>query len=211
MKFTSILLFLVALAHQATSTGVPELQWDPDTVKDCVEWYNNTDNESCESVRKLFGITPEEFHSWNPSLGLDCKPWRWQSYCIVTQEKLDKTKPTTTPTTTSATPTTSTSSLGPSPTAWTALGCYTENSKVPLLEKNMSPTGGDPALTIPKCKNSCYRRAYRFAGVQQGNQCWCGTYVGGEWSKNQTDCNTPCTGDKNTFCGGKGFENIFKG
>jgi hypothetical protein len=34
--------------------------------------------------------------------------------------------------------------------------------------------------------------------------------VGGEWAKNQTDCNTPCTGDKNTVCGGKGVFNVFE-
>ncbi|RYP34018.1 hypothetical protein DL766_003176 [Monosporascus sp. MC13-8B] len=44
----------------------------------------------------------------------------------------------------------------------------------------------------------------------EGNQCWCGSYVGGEWANNQTDCNTPCTGDNKTFCGGKGLVNVFK-
>lgn len=73
----------------------------------------------------------------------------------------------------------------------------------------MNPNG-DANLSIPKCKNSCYRRSYAFAGVQAGNQCWCSSYVGGEWAKNQTDCNVPCTGDKATFCGGKGAVNVFE-
>jgi hypothetical protein len=73
---TSILLSLVALARQVISTGSPQLQWDPDTAKDCVEWYNHGDDESksCEYVRDYFTITPEQFHKWNPSIGLDCKP-----------------------------------------------------------------------------------------------------------------------------------------
>lgn len=33
------------------------VQWDPDTAKDCVERYNNNDNESCEYVRHLFATT----------------------------------------------------------------------------------------------------------------------------------------------------------
>jgi hypothetical protein len=74
----------------------------------------------------------------------------------------------------------------------------------------MSPVGGEVSLSIPNCKNSCYGRAYNYAGVQEGNQCWCSSYVGGEWTKNQTDCNVPCTGDKATFCGGKGVLNVFK-
>jgi hypothetical protein len=69
---------------------------------------------------------------------------------------------------------------------------------------------GDASLSVPKCKNSCYSRAHSFAGVQEGNQCWCSSYVGGEWAKNQTDCNVPCTGSKTEFCGGKGVVNVFE-
>lgn len=211
---TSVFLTLVALARQVTSTGYPTLQWDPDTAKDCVEWYNNSENESCDAVRAYFGITPEEFHKWNPSVGLDCKPWDYQSYCIVTLDKLNNNTVTTTTTSSSSTTATITTSSaftpGPSPTAWTDMGCYVEDSKLPVLEQNMSPVGGDASLTIPECKDSCYRRNYGFAGVQEGNQCWCGTYVGGEWATNQTDCNTSCTGDEKTLCGGQGLINVFQ-
>jgi hypothetical protein len=69
---------------------------------------------------------------------------------------------------------------------------------------------GDPSLTISKCQDSCYRRVFNFAGVQEGNQCWCGSYVGGEWTKNQTDCDAPCTGNKAEMCGGKGVLNVFE-
>ncbi|RYP82192.1 hypothetical protein DL770_005642 [Monosporascus sp. CRB-9-2] len=206
---TSLSLLLAALARQTSCTGYPTLQWDPDTAQDCVEWYNNSENESCEAVRKYFGITPEEFHKWNPSVSLDCQPWQYQSYCILTLEKFNNTV-TTTSSSTITTSTTSVVTPGPSPTSWTDMGCYVEDSKLPILQKNLSPAGGDAALSIPKCKNACYRRAYGFAGVQEGNQCWCGNYVGGEWASNQTDCNTPCTGDKKTFCVGKGLLNVFK-
>ncbi|KAF1960707.1 hypothetical protein CC80DRAFT_263102 [Byssothecium circinans] len=40
-------------------------------------------------------------------------------------------------------------------------------------------------LVYFEIKNSCYLRAYGFAGVQQGHQCWCGSYVGGEWAEDQ--------------------------
>jgi hypothetical protein len=89
------------------------------------------------------------------------------------------------------------------------LGCYAQNPTRPILELNMN-ANGDASLTIPKCKNSCYRRAFNFAGVQEGNQCWCGSYVGGEWTKNQTDCNAPCAGNKAEMCGGKGVLNVFE-
>lgn len=207
---SNILLLTVMLARQATSSGYPELQWDPDTVKDCIEWWNNDDSDSCETVRKWFGLTPEIFNDWNPSVGIDCKPWQYQSYCVLTETKWNATKPTTT----SSSPqvpssTTKAATLAPSPTAWSDLGCYTEDQELPILDQNMNPSG-DASLTTLKCKNTCYRRAFQFAGVQQGNQCWCGTYVGGNWASNQTSCNTPCSGDKAILCGGTGFLNIFK-
>lgn len=126
---TAIILPLVVLARQVTASRNPELQWDPETAEDCVEWYSNSKGESCEYVRSYFGITPEQFHKWNPSLSLDCEPWDYQSYCIVTLERLEeasKTKTTsTTVTPTSTTTTTNTApTLGPSPTSWTDLGCY---------------------------------------------------------------------------------------
>ncbi|KAF1938379.1 hypothetical protein EJ02DRAFT_354681, partial [Clathrospora elynae] len=154
-------------------------------------------------------VTPAEFHEWNPSVGLDCTPWRWQSYCIVTQRRLDSTKTMKTSSKVTTTSTSKAPSLAPSPTAWKALGCYAQNPNRPILEQNMN-ANGDASLSVPKCKNSCYRRAYSFAGVQEGNLCWCSSYVGGEWAKNQTDCNTPCTGNKAEFCGGKGVVNVFE-
>ncbi|KAG7283978.1 hypothetical protein NEMBOFW57_010336 [Staphylotrichum longicolle] len=214
---TSISLSFAALASRYVAADqYPLLQWDPATAKDCVDWYDNADQgRSCEEVRNLFSITPEQFHEWNPSVGLDCTPWHdWQSYCIVTQRRLE-TDPPPAPTTsttrvTTKTTTSSSSTLRPSPTAWAERGCYVEDPKLPLLEHNTSGTGGDASLTVGKCKNSCYLAAYPFAGVQEGNQCWCGTYVGGEWAWNQSDCNIPCAGDKTAFCGGKGRLNIFQ-
>ena len=69
---------------------------------------------------------------------------------------------------------------------------------------------GDTSLSIPKCKNICYRRVCIFAGAQEGNQCWCSNNVSGEWAKNQTDCNITCTGDKVELCDGKRVVNVFE-
>ncbi|KAF3055551.1 putative wsc domain protein [Daldinia childiae] len=126
-------------------------------------------------------------------------------------EKINNTITTTSSSSSTATvSTTSVITPGPSPTSWTDIGCYVEDPVLPILEENLSPEGGDTALSIPKCENACYLKAYVFAGVQEGNQCWCGSYVGGEWASNQTYCNTTCTGDSKTFCGGKGLVNVFK-
>lgn len=51
------LLFLLMAFRCACGTPNPALQWDPETTIDCIEWYNNSEGESCEYVRSLFGIT----------------------------------------------------------------------------------------------------------------------------------------------------------
>jgi hypothetical protein len=215
MKSSWLLLSLVELAFlapKASCTDFPLLPYDPETTSDCADWYNNEDgSRSCEWIRDYFRATPEEFSSWNPSLGLDCKPWYdWNSYCIITWAKVNATRSTTTSATTTTSPTTTAPTLGPSPTAWADMGCYVENPEMPLLDIKFNTLNGEASLTIPKCWLTCYRRSFEFAGVQNGNECWCGTYIGGEWAANQTDCNTPCTGDASTSCGGTGLLQIFR-
>jgi hypothetical protein len=208
MKFSAI-IFSLTFVNQVISTRWPDFQWDPETAKDCIEWYNNVFDESCEYVRDYFTITPEQFHQWNPSIDLDCQPWHEaQSYCIVTQERLDNApKPSTSSSKVSTTTTTS-FTPAPSPTSWIEKGCYVETPENPLLTQNMNPNG-DASLTIPKCKNICFRRAYPIAGVQGGNQCWCGSFIPGHWADDESECNMPCPGDTTTICGGKERLNIF--
>jgi hypothetical protein len=50
----SFALFLAALVQRVVSTRNPLLQSDPDTVKDYVEWYNNSEGQTCEYVRSYF-------------------------------------------------------------------------------------------------------------------------------------------------------------
>ncbi len=211
---TALILSFMALARRVSINSL-ELQWDPETAPDCVEWYDNSEGESCEHVRSYFGITPDQFHKWNPSVGLDCTPWRWQSYCIVTLERLQDTNKTTSAATRTATPATTTSTaapLGPSPTGWIDLGCYAEDPDLPIMEKNMSPLAGgdDGALTVAKCQDACYRARFKFTGLQAGTQCWCSNYVGGTWAGDQAACNTPCPGDAAAFCGGKGVVAVYE-
>ncbi|KAG9249496.1 uncharacterized protein F5Z01DRAFT_754455 [Emericellopsis atlantica] len=82
MHFTALAKFLAFLvaARPVVARGYhPGLQWDPEPALPCITWYDNAEGESCEEVRDYWNITPEEFTKWNPSVGLDCKPWRYQS------------------------------------------------------------------------------------------------------------------------------------
>lgn len=197
--------FLVAasLAATALAVGFPGREHDPKTVKSCIDWYDNYDTQTCEEVRDYYRITPADFHAWNPSLGVDCTPWLPISYCVLTKEKWEEWQQNqTTSTTTTTTSTTSTSTLGPSPTAWLERGCYVDE-KASVMDTLLSPEDGDEKLTVEKCEDACYKKGYRFAGVENGDQCWCSPYIAGEWAKDEKECNAPCKGDGKVLCGGK--------
>ncbi|XP_046569439.1 cell surface hyaluronidase-like [Haliotis rubra] len=56
------------------------------------------------------------------------------------------------------------------------------------------------SMTIEHCSERCYRKQYAYAGLQNGNRCYCGhTY--GAYLETPDDCNKPCTGNKDTSCG----------
>ncbi|KAK3196419.1 hypothetical protein K4F52_000301 [Lecanicillium sp. MT-2017a] len=205
---------LLALVAGVWASRHPGFNHDPETIKSCVEWVDNDGSKSCKEIRDYFGISPEQFKKWNPSISLDCEPWHdFVSYCVNTQKRVDdysKSHSTSTPTPTTSMITASTTSLGPSPTAWEELGCYVDSPDRHILEKLVSDVGDNAGLTIPKCQDACYRAGCRFAGVQSGNQCWCSSYVGGEFAKDDSECDKPCAGDDKTICGGKNRLIIFK-
>ena len=66
--------------------------FDPRGAQDCVAWADIEDASvnTCEETMREWHVEPERFHAWNPSVGLDCKPWlNNTSYCIMTNETLD--------------------------------------------------------------------------------------------------------------------------
>jgi hypothetical protein len=150
-----ILLILVPFTHHVISQN---LQYDERTTKDCVGWVDIKDSsvDTCEKTLRDWSLEPKRFHAWNPSVGLDCKPWfNLTSYCIVTQEDLDDSVYYTTLTmsdhgnvytmpraslTTDAdgwtipvtksgvtTRSSSTSAPIPLPSSWKDMGCYVDN------------------------------------------------------------------------------------
>jgi hypothetical protein len=123
-----------------------------------MEWFNFDESDTCESNRSMFAISPKDFHKCNPSVGIDCKPWRYQSYCILTKERWVSFTATYTTTAMSKTTTTTitSSTHTPPPTSWNPLGCYTDgDAKYPVLEKQLSSS--DAALQVKSCENQCWK------------------------------------------------------
>lgn len=189
---------------------MPNLEADPDTELPCVMWHDNFADEemTCEEVRDYWNISPEQFTEWNPSVGLDCKPWRELSYCVVPLSRLPTTTSRSSEVAEPTSTTTSSSTLGPTPTSWEFRGCYEDDYPgLPTFEKMMLQ---DDTVTIEKCQDLCYRSFFEFAGLKDGDQCWCSPFIGGEWTSDQDDCNAACSGDESQTCGGKGVISAYE-
>ena len=62
------------------------------------------------------------------------------------------------------------------------------------------------------CIERCTKEGYSFAGVQFGNECFCGEKVINDLKNNRIDeerCNKPCPGEPTEYCGGYLTMNIY--
>ncbi len=115
-----------------------------------------------------------------------------------------------TTTLTASSTTTSTPSSDLPSTSWTSMGCYDDDPSTRVLSNLVQLPNGN-VMTIPGCQNACLQGKYRFAGVENGRECWCGAELERSFSApNDTDCTTPCEGDKGAMCGGTSRINIFQ-
>ncbi|KAI8807472.1 glyoxal oxidase N-terminus-domain-containing protein [Cladochytrium replicatum] len=82
------------------------------------------------------------------------------------------------------------------PGSWSYSGCYVDPAAPRALGGEI--TAG--TMTPVKCINLCNGKGYKFAGIEYGNECYCG-YTLTTAKVAETDCNTFCTSDESYFCG----------
>ncbi|KAJ4401386.1 hypothetical protein N0V91_007935 [Didymella pomorum] len=87
---------------------------------------------------------------------------------------------------------------------WTYQGCATSTGgqwNKPLPWKLFNSTGNSPEWCLGKCQ----AYGYMAAGMEYGEECYCGDVdhmiEKGSVPAPETDCNTPCPGDQEAICG----------
>lgn len=196
----TVLASALSVSHLATAGDHPRMTLDPNTIKSCIYFYDNLSNsQSCETIRAVYGISPEDFHIWNPSISVNCEGWARHSYCVA----VDKDTPI------HPVPSTTTSSTTRS-VVWTDQSCFTDAATLhPLQTQLPSPAGKD--LSRRKCENACWKAEFAFAALKAGVECWCGDYVNGNLTQSQDECNIPCPGNGTETCGGENAFNVLEG
>ncbi|KAH8155190.1 uncharacterized protein LAJ45_00199 [Morchella importuna] len=95
------------------------------------------------------------------------------------------------------TSTTSTVSPSTTPSLWEYLGCANETTPRALNGASISGT-----MTHEKCQQFCLERNFPLAGLEYGNECYCGSALQNGSKLNQTNCAMACSGDASLICGG---------
>jgi beta-glucosidase len=118
------------------------------------------------------------------------------------------TKTTTSKTTSSTTTTKTTTTATATPTSgWKYLGCY-----VDALSPRTLPYGApavSSGMTVEACESECLVANYAFAGVEYGNECWCGNTMP-PTAATASDCSMACAGNAAEMCGAGGRFNLYQ-
>jgi hypothetical protein len=83
------------------------------------------------------------------------------------------------------------------PTGWKSNGCVQDtNGKRVLALQSTSAT-----MTIATCLSNCEKLGSVYAGVENGNECFCGKQLNGGVSLDESKCNVLCKGGNTSGCG----------
>ena len=63
-------------------------------------------------------------------------------------------------------------------------------------------------MSVENCKEFCYENNFKFAGLEFGNECYCGNDVPSV-STSMRECHLKCPGDETQFCGGFWRLNVY--
>lgn len=75
------------------------------------------------------------------------------------------------------------------PTGWSYRNCYKDSESARLLPVQLY---SGIANTVGSCLDRCNRAGYDFAGVEYGEECWCGSSL--STSAQVGSCAKPCSG-----------------
>jgi WSC domain len=95
------------------------------------------------------------------------------------------------------------------PTAWTALGCYTDS----VAARTLTTAEYPGTMTVELCTSACKSAGYIYAGVEYGGECYCGNSFsngGGPAPDGSAGCNMACAGNAQETCGGSNRLNVFQ-
>ncbi|XP_050177799.1 WSC domain-containing protein 1 [Myiozetetes cayanensis] len=89
----------------------------------------------------------------------------------------------------------------------TYIGCFTDDSRERTLKGAIFYDLRK--MTVAHCQEACAERAYTYAGLVYGAECYCGNTLPATTSKPE-ECNSECKGEKGSVCGGVNRLSVYR-
>ncbi|KAM7139501.1 sialate:O-sulfotransferase 1 [Macrochelys suwanniensis] len=89
----------------------------------------------------------------------------------------------------------------------TYIGCFSDDSREKTLKGAVFYDLRK--MTVSHCQEACAERAYTYAGLEYGAECYCGNKLPVTIAK-QEECNNECKGEKGSICGGVNRLSVYR-
>ncbi|XP_009081051.1 PREDICTED: WSC domain-containing protein 1-like, partial [Acanthisitta chloris] len=89
----------------------------------------------------------------------------------------------------------------------TYMGCFTDDSRERTLKGAVFYDLRK--MTVAHCQEACAERAYSYAGLAFGAECYCGNLLPDGAAKPE-ECNSECKGEKGSLCGGVNRLSVYR-
>nr|XP_006138625.1 WSC domain-containing protein 1 [Pelodiscus sinensis] len=89
----------------------------------------------------------------------------------------------------------------------TYVGCFSDDSREKTLKGAVFYDLRK--MTVSHCQEACAERAYTYAGLEYGAECYCGNTLPVTIAK-QEECNNECKGEKGSICGGVNRLSVYR-
>uniref|UniRef100_A0A8C3XV15 WSC domain containing 1 n=1 Tax=Chelydra serpentina TaxID=8475 RepID=A0A8C3XV15_CHESE len=89
----------------------------------------------------------------------------------------------------------------------TYIGCFSDDSREKTLKGAVFYDLRK--MTVSHCQEACAERAYTYAGLEYGAECYCGNKLPVTIAR-QEECNNECKGEKGSICGGVNRLSVYR-
>ncbi|KAI0263607.1 WSC domain-containing protein [Gloeopeniophorella convolvens] len=90
-------------------------------------------------------------------------------------------------------------SVVPFSVAWISQGCFSDSTSSRTLDRRVDAGN----VTVESCVNACQTQSFTLAGLEFGQECWCGNQVNAPGAlTSQGACSQACVGNETEVCGG---------
>ncbi|KGL73399.1 WSC domain-containing protein 1 [Tinamus guttatus] len=89
----------------------------------------------------------------------------------------------------------------------TYIGCFSDDSRERTLKGAVFYDLRK--MTVSHCQEACAERAYAYAGLEYGAECYCGNRLPSTASKPE-ECNSECKGERGSVCGGVNRLSVYR-